>query len=227
MWFIRFFLTLLVLSLPPAVLAQTLGTVHFDFDSDVLSAEERSRVEAMAAQIRQSSGYKPTVVVGYTDAVGASGYNLDLGQRRARTVANVLIANGVPVSRIGAVESRGENDLVVVVTTPERANRRVEVSLAAILAACRSYRDITLAASAVGSELQADLRARLTTAVQSYDALERNGSNGPAFQMAGAARHDCNAAVGHSDSSIRKLEYARRCLCSSARLETALGRVIR
>ncbi|MBA5764753.1 OmpA family protein, partial [Vibrio sp. 404] len=104
-----------------------LGTVLFDFDSASLDAEAATQVRAIAEALEATPSYKPTIVVGYTDAVGSTGYNLALGQRRAQTVADALTAQGVPVSRIGTIASRGEADLVVAVATAERRNRRVNV----------------------------------------------------------------------------------------------------
>ncbi|WP_368040288.1 OmpA family protein [Ruegeria atlantica] len=173
--------------------------------------------------LKATDSYKPTVVVGYTDAVGSSGYNQDLGQRRASTVARALVEVGVSVDQIGDISSRGKTDLLIAVTTAERRNRRVTVGLADILAACRSYRDFALSESAVGDELQTDLTARLQVAVAQYDQLTNSGRNGPAFQMAGAAREDCGKAIGLDAGSIRKIEYAKRCFCSSARLDAALA----
>ncbi len=205
-----------------AVVAQDFGTVNFAFDSDRLDAEGRQQVAEIAERLKETDSYKPTVVVGYTDAVGASGYNQDLGQRRAKTVADALISAGVPVDRIGALTSRGERDLLIKVETAERRNRRVTIGLGDILAACPSYRRVALSQNAVGDALQDDLTLRLSEAVETYNRLTANGSNSPAFQMAGAAREDCGQAVGYDGASVRKIEYAKRCFCSSARMRTAL-----
>ncbi|MEE4188681.1 MAG: OmpA family protein [Roseobacter sp.] len=206
-----------------AASAQEFGTINFDFDSDQLDSQSRQEVAEIAERLSATSSYKPTVVVGYTDAVGTSAYNLDLGQRRAKAVADALVAAGVPVDRIGAVSSRGKEDLLIEVRTAERLNRRVTVRLGDILAACTSYRNVALSQNAVGEELQNDLSLRLTEAVEQYTRLTASGSNGPAFQMAGAAREDCGQAVGYNTTSVRKLEYSKRCFCSSARMRTALG----
>lgn len=208
---------------PVAAIAQTIGTVNFDFDSDRLDAEARAEVAAIAARIRGAAGYKPAVVVGYTDLVGSAGYNDALGLRRARHVADALEANGVPVQRIGTVASLGERRPVVQVTGPARPNRRVTVTLSDILGVCHSYRDIPIQARDLGDAMQGDLRARLQSAVVQYERLAKTGSNTAAWQMAGNAREDCSQAVGYDRDSVRKLEYARRCFCSSARMQVALG----
>ncbi|MEM9577401.1 MAG: OmpA family protein [Pseudomonadota bacterium] len=209
--------------LVPVVSAQELGTVNFQFDSDQLDPDGRRQIADIAERLKETESYKPTVVVGYTDAVGTSAYNLDLGKRRAKTVADALIAAGVPVDRLGAISSRGKNDLLVRVQTADRRNRRVTVQLGDILAACSNYRNVALSQSAVGAALQNDLTLRLEEAVKTYSRMTATGKNGPAFQMAGAAREDCGQAVGYGDQSVRKIEYAKRCFCSSARMRAALG----
>ena len=202
--------------------AQNLGTVLFDFDSDSLDAQSQVHVAELAETLKANPSYKPTIVVGYTDAVGTNVYNQSLGQRRARTVADALIASGVPVARISTVESRGENDLVIAVATAERRNRRAIVTLDDMMAACRSYRNIDLNPAGFGDEFQTDLRTRLDRAVSSYARFVANGRNGPAFQMAGAAKYDCGIAVGLQPNEGRKLEYGQKCFCNSARLQVAL-----
>lgn len=213
---------LICLAAPAALSAETFGTVNFNFDSDQLDAEGRQQVLEIAERLKAINSYKPTVVVGYTDAVGAAGYNQNLGQRRANTVAQALVQAGVAVDEIGSISSRGKSDLLIAVSTADRRNRRVTVGLAEILAACRSYRDIQLSQTAVGDALQNDLVQRLSDASTQRVQLENSGLNGPAFQMAGAAREDCGKAAGLANDSIRKIEYSKRCFCSYARLETAL-----
>lgn len=67
-------------------------------------------------------------VVGHTDNVGAAALNQDLSQRRALSVANILIGAGVPAARIQAF-GRGEDQPVASnLTDAGRAqNRRVEI----------------------------------------------------------------------------------------------------
>lgn len=221
---LRSILAVALLSLVPMdIQAQDIGTVNFQFNADQLDAEGRQQVAAIAERLKASQSYKPTVVVGYTDAVGGDGYNIDLGRRRAQTVANALVALGAPVHRIDHVESRGENELLVMVSTPERMNRRVTVKLDDMLAACRSYREIQLSQSSIGTSLEQDLRQKLAVAIQQYQSYAATGANGPAYQMAGAAREDCGIAAGFDGGATRKLEYSKRCLCSYARLQVAMG----
>jgi outer membrane protein OmpA-like peptidoglycan-associated protein len=67
-------------------------------------------------------------VTGHTDNVGSAALNQDLSQRRAASVASVLIGNGVPAGRIATL-GRGEDAPVASNLTDQgRAqNRRVEI----------------------------------------------------------------------------------------------------
>ncbi|MFW2542673.1 OmpA family protein [Primorskyibacter sp. 2E107] len=67
-------------------------------------------------------------VIGHTDSDGDAAYNQNLSQRRAQSVANVLISEGVPGSRIAAI-GRGEDQPVASNLTAEgkAQNRRVEI----------------------------------------------------------------------------------------------------
>jgi len=67
-------------------------------------------------------------VVGHTDSDGAASYNQRLSERRAETVANVLLNGGVQPSRINAI-GRGEDQPVASNLTAEgkAQNRRVEI----------------------------------------------------------------------------------------------------
>ncbi|OSP53984.1 cell envelope biogenesis protein OmpA [Pseudoruegeria sp. SK021] len=210
-------------SVPAA--AQTIGTVNFAFDSAELDDTARAEIAKIADKLKTIDSYKPTVVVGYTDAVGNSGYNLGLGQRRANAVATALTAQGVPVDRVGLVESRGETDLLVTVSTPERRNRRVNVTLEQMMTACNSYRTVPLSQSSIGNELQDDLQTRLINATTYFQQFQSDGLNTPAFQVAGATREACEIAVAYDMGAFRKLEYAQRCFCNAARLDVALGKI--
>lgn len=67
-------------------------------------------------------------VIGHTDSDGDASYNLDLSQRRAFAVADVLVGEGVPSHRVQAI-GRGEDQPIASNLTPEgkAQNRRVEI----------------------------------------------------------------------------------------------------
>jgi outer membrane protein OmpA-like peptidoglycan-associated protein len=83
---------------------------------------------AGVAEALQSAGEKQIVVEGHTDSMGSEELNMQLSQKRAETVADFLVAEGVPEARVSAMgvgpaSPIGDN------STPEgRAeNRRVEI----------------------------------------------------------------------------------------------------
>ncbi|RWR33412.1 OmpA family protein [Sinirhodobacter populi] len=100
--------------------------VLFAVDSDVVRADLQRDLNTLAGSLNR---YPNTTVqiVGHTDNTGAADYNQRLSQRRASSVAQVLIAAGVPSSRIVTV-GRGEDQPIASnLTADGRAkNRRVE-----------------------------------------------------------------------------------------------------
>lgn len=104
-------------------------TVTFDFDSARLDAEARRVLDIQAAWLRANPSVRMRIV-GHADAVGSNGYNNRIGLRRARAVVAYLGKHGVARTRLDAVESRGERDLVVATEERERRNRRAVTDVA-------------------------------------------------------------------------------------------------
>jgi outer membrane protein OmpA-like peptidoglycan-associated protein len=112
------------------------GEVLFALDKYNLSPEAQSAIDDMIFDIkdRELEGIK---VVGHTDTscppgdnqAGCTAYNQSLSERRAETVAQALVQQGVPVGLI-TTEGVGMNDLAV--ETPPRtvndANRRAVIA---------------------------------------------------------------------------------------------------
>ena len=103
----------------------------FDFDSDQLRAESKRNLDSLAKSLA-GFGDSNLLLVGHTDSVGTAGYNLDLSQRRASSVADYLITRGVPAARL-ATSGRGETDPIAPNDTDadRQLNRRVEVVVTA------------------------------------------------------------------------------------------------
>jgi len=101
--------------------------ILFAVDSATLRSDLQSDLRALANNLRV---YASTTVdiIGHTDNTGDAGYNQNLSQRRAGSVAQVLLTNGVSQSRVRAF-GRGENEPVATNLTPEgrQLNRRVEI----------------------------------------------------------------------------------------------------
>ena len=82
-------------------------TVHFDFDSSVVKANEKSRVDAVAAALKNDSAAK-LLIEGHCDERGTEEYNRSLGERRALALRESLTALGVDPMRVKTV-SFGED----------------------------------------------------------------------------------------------------------------------
>ncbi len=101
--------------------------ILFATDSATLSNSQQSDLIAIASSL---NSYPNTTVnvIGHTDSDGASAYNLDLSQRRAQSVVNVLTRAGVSPVRLVAI-GRGEDQPVASNLTAEgkALNRRVVI----------------------------------------------------------------------------------------------------
>ena len=83
-------------------LAQVGNTVYFGFDSSELDGEAQATLDRQAAFMNVN----PTVVViieGHADERGTREYNLALGDRRAVSVRDYLLAKGLDAARIRTV----------------------------------------------------------------------------------------------------------------------------
>nr|1R1M_A Chain A, Outer membrane protein class 4 [Neisseria meningitidis] len=74
----------------------------FGFDKDSLRAEAQDNLKVLAQRLSRTN-IQSVRVEGHTDFMGSDKYNQALSERRAYVVANNLVSNGVPVSRISAV----------------------------------------------------------------------------------------------------------------------------
>src|SRR4051794_601548 len=84
-------------------LAATAGDrVFFAYDRSDLSPEARLILERQAQWLKRYPNVTVTIE-GHTDERGTREYNISLGQRRAETVKNVLIALGIPASRLATI----------------------------------------------------------------------------------------------------------------------------
>lgn len=103
--------------------SEVMTTVNFAFNSSVLDAGAIDTLREQAHWIRQFPEVR-FKVYGHTDKVGGNSYNKALGLRRARTVVNYLVSQGIDGSRLEAVVSFGETQPLIVTEGKERRNRR-------------------------------------------------------------------------------------------------------
>lgn len=105
------------------------GNVTFDVDSDSLRPQFFDVLESVALVLQE---YEKTVLVidGHTDSTGSRSHNMDLSRRRAESVGQYLISQGVARVRL-ATYGYGPDHPVAGNDTQEgrQANRRVELTL--------------------------------------------------------------------------------------------------
>ena len=88
--------------------AQVVENIFYDFDKAVLRDESKLALDSMVMLLKDH----PNIVIemaSHTDRVGSEKYNQGLSQRRAQSVVDYLIANGIPRERLkpaGYGESR-------------------------------------------------------------------------------------------------------------------------
>ncbi|MBM3832988.1 MAG: peptidoglycan-associated lipoprotein Pal [Verrucomicrobia bacterium] len=105
------------------------STVYFEFDSSAVRANEKAKVDAVAAYLKNEPAFK-LEVEGHCDERGTPEYNRALGERRALSVREALVALGIAPERVSTI-SFGE-DKPAVLGSDESAwakNRRAEFIL--------------------------------------------------------------------------------------------------
>jgi OOP family OmpA-OmpF porin len=112
----------------PVVVVEPMYLVFFDWDRYNLTPDARDTI-AEVADVWQAANQPTISVVGFTDTSGPRAYNLQLSLRRAASVEQGLIGQGVPGGSI-VTDGQGEDNLRV--PTPdgvrEPANRRAEIT---------------------------------------------------------------------------------------------------
>lgn len=105
------------------------GKVLFDFDKSDLTAEARSQLDGLMSKLSHANVVSIRVV-GHTDSVGTDAYNQRLSERRASSVVEYLLTQGLAPDKLTS-EGKGESEPVADNATDEgRAqNRRVELHL--------------------------------------------------------------------------------------------------
>ena len=104
-----------------------LKPVFFALDKDVILAQSFPVLQAVADALQATPAIKKIRIEGHTDSQGKPAYNLDLSDRRTRSVSKWLVAHGIAESRL---EARGYGQLRPIDTNATPAgrarNRRVE-----------------------------------------------------------------------------------------------------
>jgi peptidoglycan-associated lipoprotein len=86
----------------PAVVAGDFVPVFFGYDSNALDATARTALDRNAKLLRDKPDLRITIE-GHCDERGTVEYNLSLGERRAQTARDYLVAAGVAAARIETI----------------------------------------------------------------------------------------------------------------------------
>jgi OmpA-OmpF porin, OOP family len=106
---------------PPERGVTLLGDVLFDLDRDVLKPAGKVEVDKVVAMLKANPGTS-IVIEGHTCDLGSNAYNMDLSQRRAQTVRNYLVSQGIDGSRL---TTRAYGETRPAVPNTSAANRRL------------------------------------------------------------------------------------------------------
>ena len=87
-------------------------TVHFETDSPELTPEGRSTVNGQAVWLRQYANF-PVTIEGHADERGTREYNIALSAKRADTVRNFLVSQGVDPHRLRTIPYGKERPVAV------------------------------------------------------------------------------------------------------------------
>ncbi|QBF28114.1 OmpA family protein [Pseudomonas tructae] len=105
------------------------GAVMFAFDSAQLTEMARQKLQTLTGKLT-GANVVSIKVIGHTDSQGSDTYNQALSERRASSVAEYLISQGISPSKVTS-QGRGESEPIADnATDAGRAqNRRVELHL--------------------------------------------------------------------------------------------------
>lgn len=112
---------------PSIVAKPSFKDVNFDNSSAEIKPSDKSTLDKLATYLSHHPTQKVTIS-GYSDATWTDSFNLQLSQRRAKTVRSYLISKGVKSSQI-TVKYFGEKHLKVNTEEENESNRRVEFTL--------------------------------------------------------------------------------------------------
>jgi peptidoglycan-associated lipoprotein len=110
-------------------LNKLLNSIFFDFDKSLIRQNQRVAVDAALKILKENSQFYISIS-GHTDERGTSKYNIGLSDRRAKTIQNYLVAQGIDPNRI-VVFAYGEDFPLKKghFKSAWRFNRRVDIQL--------------------------------------------------------------------------------------------------
>jgi len=115
---------------PPPPARKPIVTLHgpqFDFDKATLKPDGKKLVDEAVRVMRDSPSMNVSVE-GHTDSIGTDAYNQRLSERRAKSVRDYMVAEGISASRIKTEGFGKTKPIADNKTAAGRAeNRRVEI----------------------------------------------------------------------------------------------------
>ena len=102
--------------------------VFFAFDRSDITPEAQETLARQAEWLQRYPNVTVTIE-GHCDERGTREYNLGLGERRAQAAKNVLVAMGIPASRISTISYGKERPAVVGSTEEAYAQNRRAVTV--------------------------------------------------------------------------------------------------
>ncbi len=91
---------------PSADMNLVTETVYFEFDSSKLTSTAQDSLRKLAGLVKSNAGVK-IQVEGHCDERGSNEYNLALGERRARSIQEFMISEGLTAADLSTI-SYGE-----------------------------------------------------------------------------------------------------------------------
>jgi len=103
--------------------------IHFDVNADLPLPESKGALDELAQALKDDPAVR-VLIEGHTDSTNTDAYNLDLSQRRAKSVVDALTKAGIDGGRLEAKGFGRTKPVADNATAQGRAlNRRVEVSV--------------------------------------------------------------------------------------------------
>ncbi len=116
-----------VVEVESVVIAGESTHVNFGFGKTELTESQKTILDPMVERLNEYEDATATIT-GYTDSIGSREVNLTVSQKRAKSVADYFMQNGIGMDRLD-IQALGESDPVASNDYSEgrRENRRVEI----------------------------------------------------------------------------------------------------
>lgn len=107
-------------------ISQADRTVYFEFDRYLLSNEAKEKLSTLAEIVKEADDVDGVQIVGYADRLGSVSYNDKLSQRRAMTVRDYLIDQGIVNASVTKTRWVGKSEPTAKCSNRMRKNQLIE-----------------------------------------------------------------------------------------------------